>query len=84
MNKCVPVQDSNRRTIDNKGNVVTFANLNDSFELATRVIKIQQEWRATTIAHMNRNGGFSRILTHSSTDRPLLLDSLSQAAEIHH
>ncbi|XP_058787255.1 uncharacterized protein LOC131661666 [Vicia villosa] len=56
-----------------------------ALKLAKKVIEMQQGWRGNAIAHMNRTGGFSRTLTHSSTDWPfLLLDLLSQAAEIHH
>lgn len=56
-----------------------------ALKLAKKVIEMQQGWRGDAIAHMNRTGGFSRTLTHSSTDWPfLLLDLLSQAAEIHH
>ncbi|RDX66254.1 hypothetical protein CR513_54998, partial [Mucuna pruriens] len=62
--------------------------LNESvvaLNLAKKVIAVQQEWRANAIAHMNRTGVFSRTLTHSSTDWPcLLLELLSQAAEIDH
>lgn len=56
-----------------------------ALKLAKKVIEVQQEWRANAIAHMNRTGVFSRTLTHSSTDWPcLLLELLSQAAEIDH
>lgn len=56
-----------------------------ALKLAKKVIEIQQGWRANAIAHMKRTGNFSRRLTHSSTDWPLLLlDLLSQAAEIDH
>ncbi|KAK7407673.1 hypothetical protein VNO78_09682 [Psophocarpus tetragonolobus] len=56
-----------------------------ALKLAKKVISIQQGWRANAIAHMNRTGLFSRTLTHSSTHWPcLLLELLSQAAEIDH
>jgi hypothetical protein len=56
-----------------------------ALKLAKKVIEIQQGFRVNAIANMNRTGGFSRSLTHSSTDWPvLLLDLLSQAAEIDH
>ena len=56
-----------------------------ALRLAKKVIEVQQGWRANAIAHMNRTGVFSRTLTHSSTDWPcLLLELLSQAAEIDH
>ncbi|GAU38394.1 hypothetical protein TSUD_147620 [Trifolium subterraneum] len=56
-----------------------------ALKLAKKVIEIQQGFRVNAIVNMNRTGGFSRSLTHSSTDWPvLLLDLLSQAAEIDH
>lgn len=56
-----------------------------ALKLAKRVIEIQQGFKGNAIANMNRTGTFSRTLTHSSTDWPfLLLDLLSQAAEIDH
>ncbi|KAM1373394.1 hypothetical protein ACFX2I_024101 [Malus domestica] len=56
-----------------------------ALRLAKEVIKQQQSWRANAIAHLNRTGGFSRSLANSSTDWPcLLLELLSQAAEIDH
>jgi hypothetical protein len=56
-----------------------------ALKLAKKVIEIQQGFRVNAIANMNRTGEFSRSLTHSSTDWPvLLLDLLSQAAEIDH
>ncbi|KAG4909465.1 uncharacterized protein LOC114403105 [Glycine soja] len=56
-----------------------------ALKLAKKVIAVQQGWRANAIAHMNRIGTFSRTLTHSCTDWPcLLLELLSQAAEIDH
>lgn len=56
-----------------------------ALKLAKKVIAVQQGWRANAIAHMNRTGTFSRTLTHSCTDWPcLLLELLSQAAEIDH
>ncbi|MED6205642.1 hypothetical protein PIB30_019581 [Stylosanthes scabra] len=56
-----------------------------ALKLAKKVIEVKQGWRANAIAHMNRTGTFSRSLTHSSTDWPfLLLELLSQAAEIDH
>ncbi|KAE9616308.1 putative P-loop containing nucleoside triphosphate hydrolase [Lupinus albus] len=62
--------------------------LKESFvalKLAKKVIEVQQKWRANAIAHMNRTGALSRTLVHSSTDWPcLLLELLSQAAEIDH
>ncbi|CAL0308631.1 unnamed protein product [Lupinus luteus] len=62
--------------------------LKESFvalKLAKKVIEVQQKWRANAIAHMNRTGAISRTLVHSSTDWPcLLLELLSQAAEIDH
>ncbi|XP_021890157.1 LOW QUALITY PROTEIN: uncharacterized protein LOC110808852 [Carica papaya] len=54
-----------------------------ALRLAKEVIKVQQEWRANAISHLNKTGGFSRSLAHSCTDWPcLLLELLSQAAEI--
>ncbi|KAF1869564.1 hypothetical protein Lal_00017139 [Lupinus albus] len=62
--------------------------LKESFvalKLAKKVIEVQQKWRANAIAHMNQTGALSRTLVHSSTDWPcLLLELLSQAAEIDH
>lgn len=56
-----------------------------ALKLAKKVIEVQQGWRANAIAHMNRTGTFSRTLTLSCTDWPcLLLELLSQAAEIDH
>jgi hypothetical protein len=56
-----------------------------ALRLAKEVIKVQQGWRSNAIAHLNRTGGFSRSLAHSCTDWPcLLLELLSQAAEIDH
>ncbi|KAG2716882.1 hypothetical protein I3760_03G148700 [Carya illinoinensis] len=56
-----------------------------ALRLAKQVIKAQQGWRANAIAHLNRTGGFSRSLANSCTDWPcLLLELLSQAAEIDH
>ncbi|TKY49968.1 hypothetical protein E2542_SST27419 [Spatholobus suberectus] len=56
-----------------------------ALKLAKKVIEVQRGWRANAIAHMNRTGVFSRTLTHSCTDWPcLLLELLSQAAEIDH
>ncbi|XP_027345435.1 uncharacterized protein LOC113857584 [Abrus precatorius] len=56
-----------------------------ALKLAKKVIAVQQGWRANAIAFMNQTGTFSRTLTHSCTDWPcLLLELLSQAAEIDH
>ncbi|KAF7833043.1 Embryo defective 1381 isoform 1 [Senna tora] len=56
-----------------------------ALKLAKEVIKVQQGWRANAIAHLNRTSGFSRSLAHCCTDWPcLLLELLSQAAEIDH
>ncbi|KAI4308395.1 hypothetical protein L6164_031475 [Bauhinia variegata] len=56
-----------------------------ALKLAKEIIKVQQGWRANAIAHLNRTGGFSRSLANSCTDWPcLLLELLSQAAEIDH
>lgn len=56
-----------------------------ALRLAKEVIKVQQKWRANAIADLNRSGGFSRSLANSCTDWPyLLLELLSQAAEIDH
>lgn len=56
-----------------------------ALKLAKKVIELQQGWRANAISHMNQTGVFSRTLTHSCTDWPcLLLELLSQAAEIDH
>lgn len=56
-----------------------------ALKLAKEVIKVQQGWRASAIAYLNRTSGFSRSLAHSCTDWPcLLLELLSQAAEIDH
>lgn len=56
-----------------------------ALRLAKEVINVQQSWRANAIAHLNRTGGFSRSLANSCTDWPcLLLELLSQAAEIDH
>ncbi|RZC46209.1 hypothetical protein C5167_039160 [Papaver somniferum] len=56
-----------------------------SLKLAKEVIDVQQSWRASAIAELNRNGGFSRTLANSSTDWPcLLLELLSAAAEVDH
>ncbi|XP_050247909.1 uncharacterized protein LOC126695273 [Quercus robur] len=56
-----------------------------ALRLAKEVITVQHGWRAKAIAHLNRTGGFSRSLAHSCTDWPcLLLELLSQAAEIDH
>ncbi|XAR55322.1 hypothetical protein NMG60_11035366 [Bertholletia excelsa] len=54
-----------------------------ALKLAKEVLRIQQEWRANAIKHLNRVGGFSRSLANSATDWPcLLLELLSSAAEI--
>lgn len=54
-----------------------------ALRLAKEVITMQQRWRASAIAHLNRTGGFSRSLANSCTDWPcLLLELLSKAAEI--
>lgn len=54
-----------------------------ALRLAKEVITMQQGWRASAIAHLNRTGGFSRSLANSCTDWPcLLLELLSKAAEI--
>ncbi|XWS36745.1 hypothetical protein CRYUN_Cryun20dG0112100 [Craigia yunnanensis] len=56
-----------------------------ALSLAKEVIKVQQRWRANAIADLNRSGRFSRSLANSCTDWPcLLLELLSQAAEIDH
>lgn len=56
-----------------------------ALRLAKEIIKVQQGWRANAIAHLNQTGGFSRSLANSCTDWPcLLLELLSQAAEIDH
>ncbi|MFQ6619487.1 hypothetical protein Gotur_001406 [Gossypium turneri] len=56
-----------------------------ALRLAKEVIKMQQKWRANAIADLNRSGRFSRSLANSCTDWPcLLLELLSQAAEIGH
>ncbi|KAM6565185.1 hypothetical protein CsatB_025183 [Cannabis sativa] len=56
-----------------------------ALRLAKEVIKVQQDWRANAIAHLNQTGGFSRSLANSCTDWPcLLLELLSMAAEIDH
>lgn len=56
-----------------------------ALRLAKEVIKVQQGWRANAIAHLNHTGGFSRSLANACTDWPaLLLELLSQAAEIDH
>ncbi|KAG2397565.1 Receptor-like serine/threonine-protein [Vigna angularis] len=56
-----------------------------ALKLAKKVIELQQGWKANAISHMNHTGVFSRTLTHSCTDWPcLLLELLSQAAEIDH
>ncbi|KAL5571208.1 hypothetical protein UlMin_020805 [Ulmus minor] len=56
-----------------------------ALRLAKEVIKVQLEWRGNAIANLNRTGGFSRSLANSCTDWPcLLLELLSQAAEIDH
>ncbi|KAB1222096.1 hypothetical protein CJ030_MR2G028785 [Morella rubra] len=56
-----------------------------ALRLAKEVIKVQQGWRANAIAFLNQKGGFSRPLAHSCTNWPcLLLELLSQAAEIDH
>ncbi|XP_034209516.1 uncharacterized protein LOC117622845 isoform X3 [Prunus dulcis] len=56
-----------------------------ALRLAKEVIEVQQSWRTNAIAHLNRTGGFSRFLANSCTDWPcLLLELLSQAAEIDH
>ncbi|KAJ4717650.1 hypothetical protein OWV82_012500 [Melia azedarach] len=56
-----------------------------ALKLAKEVIKMQQEWRADAIAHLNRTGGFSRSLANSCTDwLCLLIELLSQAAELDH
>lgn len=56
-----------------------------ALKLAKEVIEVPQSWRANAIAHLNRTGGFSRSLANSCTDWPcLLLELLSQAAEIDH
>ncbi|EXC21597.1 hypothetical protein L484_001457 [Morus notabilis] len=56
-----------------------------ALRLAKEVIKVQHGWRANAIEDLNRRGGFSRSLANSCTDWPcLLLELLSQAAEIGH
>lgn len=56
-----------------------------ALKLAKELIRIQQGWRANAIADLNRTGGFSTSLAHSCTDWPcLLIELLSQAAEINH
>lgn len=56
-----------------------------ALKLGKEVLKMQHEWRANAIANLNRTGGFSRSLANSCTDWPcLLIDLLSQAAEIDH
>lgn len=56
-----------------------------ALRLAKEVIKVQQGSRANAVAHLNQTGGFSRSLANSATDWPcLLLELLSQAAEIDH
>lgn len=56
-----------------------------ALKLAKEVIQVQNSWRRNAIAHLNRTGGFSRSLSNSCTDWPcLLLELLSQAAEIDH
>ncbi|XWS47386.1 hypothetical protein CRYUN_Cryun14cG0147900 [Craigia yunnanensis] len=56
-----------------------------ALRLAKEVIKVQQRWRANAITDLNRSGRFSRSLANSCTDWPcLLLELLSQAAEIDH
>ncbi|KAM6559240.1 hypothetical protein CsatA_028479 [Cannabis sativa] len=56
-----------------------------ALRLAKEVIKVQQDWRANAIAHLNQTGGFSRSLANSCTDwLCLLLELLSMAAEIDH
>ncbi|KAF3443401.1 hypothetical protein FNV43_RR13083 [Rhamnella rubrinervis] len=56
-----------------------------ALRLAKEIIKVQQGWRANAIAHLNQTGGFSRSLANACTDWPcLLLELLSQAAEIDH
>ncbi|XVF81566.1 hypothetical protein PTKIN_Ptkin15bG0164700 [Pterospermum kingtungense] len=56
-----------------------------ALRLAKEVIKEKHKWRANAIADLNRSGGFSRSLANSCTDWPyLLLELLSQAAEIDH
>lgn len=56
-----------------------------ALRLAKEVIKVQHSWRANAIEDLNRTGGFSRSLANSCTDWPcLLLELLSQAAEIGH
>lgn len=56
-----------------------------ALRLAKEVIKVLHGWRANAIADLNRSGGFSRSLANSCTDWPcLLLELLSQAAEIAH
>ncbi|MCD9561524.1 hypothetical protein HAX54_020687 [Datura stramonium] len=54
-----------------------------ALNLAKKVIRVQQKWRANAIKHLNQTGGFSRSLANSATDWPcLLLELLSSAAEI--
>ncbi|XVF31806.1 hypothetical protein REPUB_Repub17cG0024700 [Reevesia pubescens] len=56
-----------------------------ALRLAKEVIMVQQRWRSNTIADLDRSGWFSRSLANSCTDWPcLLLELLSQAAEIDH
>lgn len=56
-----------------------------ALRLAKEVIRVQQQWRANAVAHLNRTGGYSRSLANSATDWPcLLLELLSQAAEMDH
>lgn len=56
-----------------------------ALRLAKEVIRVLHGWRANAIADLNRSGGFSRSLANSCTDWPcLLLELLSQAAEIAH
>ncbi|KAK1269362.1 hypothetical protein QJS04_geneDACA013752 [Acorus gramineus] len=52
-----------------------------SLRLAKEIIDMHLSWRAGAVAHLNRTGGVSMPLAHSSTDWPcLLLELLSSAA----
>lgn len=56
-----------------------------ALRLAKEVIRVQQQWRATAIADLNKTGGFSRSLANSAVDWPcLLLELLSAASEMNH